>query len=62
MAVVALEPGGSADVSALQAWCSERLARYKVPTRWHIHEGDLPRTASGKLVKDQIRKLIGEPA
>lgn len=62
MAVVALEPGGSADVAALQAWCSERLAHYKVPTRWHIHEGDLPRTASGKLVKDQIRKLIGEPA
>ena len=58
MAVVVAEPGGTADVEALQAWCSEKLARYKVPTRWHIHDGDLPRTASGKLQKHRIRELV----
>lgn len=57
MAVVAVEPGCTPDVEALQAWCSAKLARYKVPTRWHIIDGDLPRTASGKLVKDRIREL-----
>jgi long-chain acyl-CoA synthetase len=58
LAVVALEPGSSADAKALQGWCGEKLARYKVPTRWHIHDGDLPRTASGKLQKHHIRELI----
>lgn len=58
MAVVVAEPGRAPDAVALQAWCSERLARYKVPTRWHIHDGDLPRTASGKLQKHRIRHLV----
>jgi long-chain acyl-CoA synthetase len=58
MAVVSLESGCKGDVTLLQAWCAEKLARYKVPTRWHVHEGDLPRTASGKLQKDRIRELV----
>ncbi len=58
MAVVSAEPGSAPDVEALRAWCSERLARYKVPTRWHVHQGDLPRTASGKLQKHRIRDLL----
>lgn len=60
LAVVSLEPGCNADAAALQAWCSEKLARYKVPTRWHVHDGDLPRTASGKLQKQQIRALVAD--
>ncbi len=58
MAVVVAEPGGMPDIEVLQAWCSEKLARYKVPSRWHIHDGDLPRTASGKLQKHRIRELV----
>jgi long-chain acyl-CoA synthetase len=58
MAVVVAEPGDTPDVATLQAGCSEKLARYKVPTRWHIHDGDLPRTASGKLQKHRIRQLV----
>lgn len=58
MAVVAAEPGSSIDVAALREWCSQRLARYKVPSRWHIHDADLPRTASGKLAKHEIRNLV----
>ncbi|GLX02667.1 class I adenylate-forming enzyme family protein [Microtetraspora sp. NBRC 16547] len=42
----------------LTAWCSERLARYKVPTRWHIIQRPLPRTASGKLVKRELRLQV----
>jgi acyl-CoA synthetase (AMP-forming)/AMP-acid ligase II len=58
MAVVVAEPGRTTDVETLRSWCVEKLARYKVPTRWHIHQGDLPRTASGKLQKHRIRDLI----
>ncbi len=58
MAVVVIEQGSTADVDDLCGWCSEKLARYKVPTRWHIHDGDLPRTASGKLQKGRIRELV----
>ena len=42
----------------LTAWCRQSLAHYKVPTRWHIVDQPLPRTASGKLVKREIRRLV----
>ncbi len=44
----------------LTAWCRAALAHYKVPTQWHIAAEPLPRTASGKLVKREIRKLVEE--
>ncbi len=51
-----------ADASAvtaaeLTAWCRDALAHYKVPTQWHVVQQPLPRTASGKLVKREIREL-----
>jgi long-chain acyl-CoA synthetase len=42
----------------LDAWCREALAHYKVPTQWHVTAQPLPRTASGKLVKREIRALV----
>jgi acyl-coenzyme A synthetase/AMP-(fatty) acid ligase len=33
------------------AWCAERLAEYKLPRRVHVMRA-LPRTPSGKLVRD----------
>jgi acyl-CoA synthetase (AMP-forming)/AMP-acid ligase II len=42
----------------LTAWCHDALAHYKVPTRWHVVQQPLPRTASGKLVKREIRALV----
>ena len=52
-----------ADASAvtpanLTTWCRAALAHYKVPTQWHIVRQPLPRTASGKLVKREIRTLV----
>jgi acyl-CoA synthetase (AMP-forming)/AMP-acid ligase II len=47
------------DVVELDAWCRETLAHYKVPTRWHVLTERLPRNASGKLLKDEIRALVG---
>jgi acyl-CoA synthetase (AMP-forming)/AMP-acid ligase II len=42
----------------LDAWCRKSLAHYKVPTQWHFAEEALPRTASGKLVKREIRDRV----
>jgi acyl-CoA synthetase (AMP-forming)/AMP-acid ligase II len=54
-AVVAADP--AVNIGELAAWCRQSLAHYKVPTRWHVVSQPLPRTASGKLVKREIRQL-----
>jgi acyl-CoA synthetase (AMP-forming)/AMP-acid ligase II len=46
-------------VEELEAWCLARLSKYKVPTRWHVVADPLPRTASGKLIKKEIKELVG---
>jgi long-chain acyl-CoA synthetase len=57
-AAVVVEPGTGASSESLAAWCRASLAHYKVPTRWHLVEDPLPRTASGKLMKHRIRELL----
>jgi steroid-24-oyl-CoA synthetase len=56
--VVVVDPGRSVTHDDLAAWCRESLAHYKVPTHWHVVYDGLPRTASGKLVKHEIRRLV----
>lgn len=56
-AVVA--PG--ADAETLRAWCAERLAPFKVPTRWVLRDA-LPMTASHRVAKAELRaELLAEP-
>jgi long-chain acyl-CoA synthetase len=57
-AIVTTRPGSEPTPAELTAWCRERLAHYKVPTRWHLREAPLPRTASGKLVKRALREWV----
>jgi carnitine-CoA ligase len=45
-------PGASAD--ELTAWCAERLAAFKVPSRWEFRD-DLPLTASHRVEKAKLR-------
>jgi long-chain acyl-CoA synthetase len=40
---------------ALRAALSERLARFKIPTSIKLTTGDLPRTATGKILKRELR-------
>lgn len=47
--------GDFADADALRAFLSERLARFEVPRYIHFAGGPLPRTASGKILKRQLR-------
>lgn len=46
-------PGAEVDADVLRAWCSERLADYKVPRRWTFLS-ELPRNPTGKVVKRDL--------
>jgi fatty-acyl-CoA synthase len=62
VAAVVLAPAARATADALAAWVGERLARYKVPRRFHFLDA-LPRTPYGKVVKAELRALLeGPPA
>jgi len=52
-AVVVPRDGSVADPEGLRGWCSARLAPFKVPKRIEFAE-DLPRTASGKLLRRSL--------
>lgn len=56
MAVVVLRAGQTAEPAELIAFTRDRLAHYKCPTSVVI-ANELPRNASGKLLKRELRKL-----
>jgi O-succinylbenzoic acid--CoA ligase len=53
-AVVVLRPGAEVDGDELRSHCAAVLAGYKVPKRIEF-VGELPRTASGKLLRRALR-------
>jgi acyl-CoA synthetase (AMP-forming)/AMP-acid ligase II len=59
-AIVVARPGHAVDVEALRAWCAADLSYYKVPERWEVRGGALPRNAAGKIVKDLLRDSRAE--
>jgi acyl-CoA synthetase (AMP-forming)/AMP-acid ligase II len=61
MAFVILRPGAAATAGELTAWARERLANYKVPRHWRFVP-DLPRNASGKVLKHVLRDEVKEAA
>jgi len=54
-AAVRLRPGATADVAALRDHVAGRLAAFKVPSRWWLRTDDLPRNATGKVLKRDLR-------
>ncbi|MFD1814345.1 class I adenylate-forming enzyme family protein [Rhodococcus gannanensis] len=53
-AVVVLRPGAAATEDELRDFVAERLAYFKVPTRWRFTTDPLPRNATGKTVRTGI--------
>ncbi|MCW7943079.1 acyl-CoA synthetase [Streptomyces hygroscopicus] len=53
-AFISLRPGAEAAPGALAAYCKERLAAYKYPRQVEILP-DLPKTASGKILRRELR-------
>lgn len=50
-AFVVPRPGTRLDPDELAAFVAERLAYFKVPSRWEIRTAPLPRNAAGKVLK-----------
>ena len=57
-AAVFLRQGETATVEELQAHVADRLAPFKVPTRMKLYEEPLPRNASGKILKRELRDEV----
>ena len=54
-AVVVSRPGRVLDETTLADWVAGGLAYFKVPTHWEFRAEELPRNASGKILKDPLR-------
>jgi long-chain acyl-CoA synthetase len=53
-AFVSLKPGAHADADELIAFCKERMAAYKYPRQVEFVD-ELPKTASGKVLRRELR-------
>ncbi|MGW4478621.1 class I adenylate-forming enzyme family protein [Rhodococcus triatomae] len=53
-AVVVLRSGATATEDELRDFVGDRLAYYKVPTRWRFTTDPLPRNATGKTIRTRI--------
>jgi fatty-acyl-CoA synthase len=56
-AVVVPRDGAPADADELMSFLSGRIARFKVP-KSVVFTDSLPRTASGKVLKSDLRKRL----
>jgi fatty-acyl-CoA synthase len=54
VAFVTVRPGAAVTEAELREHCRDRLAHFKCPARFVF--GDLPKTATGKIVKTELRK------
>jgi fatty-acyl-CoA synthase len=62
LAVIALKPDRELDRQTVQAYCAERLAKFKVPSDIAIVDA-LPRNATGKVLKRELRdRFVGSEA
>jgi fatty-acyl-CoA synthase len=58
-AIVVLRDGAEADPGELLDFLAGKIAKYKIP-KSVVFASTLPRTASGKLVKTQLRATYGD--
>jgi acyl-coenzyme A synthetase/AMP-(fatty) acid ligase len=56
-AVIVPKQGASIDEQEMKNFCRQKLAGYKIPRRIFVEEA-LPRNASGKIVKYQLRQSL----
>jgi long-chain acyl-CoA synthetase len=55
-AVIEPKPGAALSEADVQAWVAERLARFNVPTKVFFISEPLPRTATGKVLKRELKE------
>ncbi len=59
---VMVKPGEALEVAELQQFVGERLASFKVPTSVRFVTDQLPRNASGKILKRELRDAVAAGA
>jgi long-chain acyl-CoA synthetase len=57
-AAIVLAPGASLSDDELRAFLADKLAKYKVPAQIWFRDEALPRNASGKFLKKDLRKEL----
>jgi long-chain acyl-CoA synthetase len=57
-AAVVLHPGASLTVEELRDFLSDKLAKYKIPAKVWFLDDPLPRNASGKFLKREVRAAL----
>ncbi|MHB1127499.1 MAG: o-succinylbenzoate--CoA ligase [Bacillota bacterium] len=60
VAVVAVKPGESISESEVIDFCEDKLARFKIPKQVQFVD-HLPRNATGKVLKTQLRAVFNQP-
>ncbi len=60
-AAVVARPGSALDADRLVAHCRGRIGGYKIPRRYRFVE-ELPKSAMGKILKTELRKIYGGSA
>ncbi|MBV9291830.1 MAG: hypothetical protein JO222_05210, partial [Frankiales bacterium] len=51
--------GADVDTGELAAHVKERLAYFKVPSRWVVRRDPLPRNALGKVLRADVMSSLG---
>ena len=59
-ASVVLREGTSLDEEELRGFLSEHIAGFKIPAHFRFHDGALPRIATGKIFKRQLKAELTE--
>ncbi|HEX4980601.1 MAG TPA: hypothetical protein VFV63_02840 [Ilumatobacteraceae bacterium] len=56
-----MKPGSELDEDGLRQFLAERIAKHKIPARIWFRAEQLPRNASGKFLKRELRaQLVGD--
>ena len=58
VAAVQPAPGTTLDLDELTSFLAERIAPFKIPSQWFVRDEPLPRGATGKILKREIRDRI----
>lgn len=59
-ASIVFRDGASATTEELQAFLREHIAGFKIPAHWRIHDEALPRIATGKIFKRELKAQMAE--
>jgi long-chain acyl-CoA synthetase len=61
-AAVVPRPGAVVDPDEMRRFLAERMAAFKVPSRWLVLDDPLPRNAAGKFLKQDLRAQVADSA